>query len=105
MLKVYSFLGNGYLHLEGRIIKKVLITDGRHEDRIHIDNGLFSTRTLWMELYKITFETSDKKVVSFNQRINSTLDGKEIENYYETEMKLDSNGEYYDEVLEILNNK
>lgn len=106
MLKVWSSLAEKFLVLEGVELEKVLIDEVEAKKRTHISNGLSSEILLHRKIYKITFGTLDNKIVEFLQIIDKNkMSGKEVENYYKTEMKLGSDGEYHDEVLEILNNK
>lgn len=105
MLKVWSSLEERFLVLEGEVVEKLLLDDRQVIKRSHINNGLSSETLLQRKMYKITFKTFDDKEVNFLQIIENNSDGKEVENYYKTEMELGSDGEYHDEVLEILNNK
>lgn len=103
-LRVWSNLEERFLELEGTIIEKTLENDVEAKKRTHISNGVSSETLLQRKIYKITFGTLDNKIVEFLQIIDKNkASGKEVENYYRTEMELGSDGEYHDRVVEILN--
>lgn len=85
-IKFYSEYLEKIITVEGDILSKTLTHEGVSTDRMHINNGVFATRSYWAEHYDIVFETVEGKKLHLKQVIKTWQDtGDEFANYYTSE--------------------
>lgn len=72
-MKAYDDLQEKFINLEGKIINETLVDWGNGMETHHLNNGVYSTKEYYQEIYDVKFEKQTGEIIEMIHRTRTDI--------------------------------